>query len=595
MLLTSFFLSAAFATPPLPTPTLPPFSTLCSSPFPAGACACDSMFALELANQFGLESCDTDSGILGPTGVHTANEFAAIVYESPFNPSLSSLTSETSYNMDARTVPRCEDGTDSCDPGSWLRCVDGTRPIYWVDYPEDASDAWVFSFQGGGSCGRSDMEQGGESCWSFYNGYESETNAKGKNSRVDMTGWHLSPEGAPLHDFDGPLMGRLGYGINSSDSEQFSQVNRVYVPKCGFDRNNGTVTISEHAGNCPAGWDCSRHQTDPDSGGRAYTNLGDSFYLPFHGRPIVSAILADLIQTSDPDEPDLFEATSITFAGHSGGAHGLINNLDSLAEEAEGIAPTASIRGVIDARGWPTLNHVIATERAPAGTTLFDRSDMLNMFCADCLPEYVDPDSGMTVDQAITAANFRAGSPIDIRSAYTGVMLDSTCTSQALAKQHWRCQATGHVLWNHLSTPFFLRQAVEDSKHIEKRSPEFARSSDWRWTAPADYRSSTIRQIRDVQAWGGTQDPGTGPLQPDGYSWMDPTDPIGLGLFFPESDSHPGLFDGEFLNSTMANTDCATDAMTYEQALHAWLYDGGETVFISPEVAGGVDGDITCP
>jgi hypothetical protein len=76
---------------------------------------------------------------------------------------------------------------------------------------------------------------------------------------------------------------------------------------------------------------------------------------------------------------------------------------------------------------------------------------------------------------------------------------------------------------------------------------------------------------------------------------MDPADPIGLGLFLPESTSHDGLFTGEFLTSTMAHTDCSTDAMSYEQALHSWLYGGGETVFISPEVAGGAVVDITCP
>ncbi|MGH8597723.1 MAG: hypothetical protein ACREXT_13790 [Gammaproteobacteria bacterium] len=93
--------------------------------------------------------------------------------------------------MRYRFVPLCNDGSGdhewsrgvgnagiapTCAAEDYIRCIDGTRPTYYLDKARTAdnsadaeSNHWAFWFQGGGSCSDSEALGAGETCWNAYN------------------------------------------------------------------------------------------------------------------------------------------------------------------------------------------------------------------------------------------------------------------------------------------------------------------------------------------------------------------------------------------------------------------------------------------
>ena len=88
------------------------------------------------------------------------------------------LPPNTADDLSYRFVPLCADGTGdheytitagasgvapTCAAPDWIRCGDGTRPLYWADQAVEGSDDdpsdllsndWIFYVEGGANCGR---------------------------------------------------------------------------------------------------------------------------------------------------------------------------------------------------------------------------------------------------------------------------------------------------------------------------------------------------------------------------------------------------------------------------------------------------------
>src|SRR5262245_18290532 len=127
-----------------------------------------------------------------------------------------------------------------------VRCLDGTRPIIYVDKAvcTDAanctlgqpieSNKWIISMTGGGSCNAHDSNGDGV----YDDGQACLKNYADPNER-DMSGTALEP---PMKALTG--INRPSPSLNST----FAAYNRALVEKCSYDRYNGRVAYEAVGG-----------------------------------------------------------------------------------------------------------------------------------------------------------------------------------------------------------------------------------------------------------------------------------------------------------------------------------------------------------
>jgi hypothetical protein len=203
-----------------------------------------------------------------------------------------------------------------------VRCVDGTRPLMYVDKAVGApSNKWIFSMTGGGSCNARDSDGDGV----FDDAQECLDNYSEPKERGEM-GTASQP---PMKNLD---------GIHRPDALQnpvFAGYNRVHVQKCSYDRYNGRVAYETAGGYF--------HETDT-SGAAIDFNLYQQGYLIME--EALAALQSGLVYFTwtvsesgglkrvnevQDSLPPLTSAEMVLFIGHSGGAHGLFHNIDHLA------------------------------------------------------------------------------------------------------------------------------------------------------------------------------------------------------------------------------------------------------------------------
>ncbi len=549
---------------------------------PSVDCDCKSLFSLNLANQSGLDSCTTkgvpcdedDDGVVQPGELCSTNEFLDRVYERPFygepyagQPNAQHISPGLTGSLMAVPVPKCVDGSEDC-PGQQLRCVDGTRPLYHVDPAEPVDDAvpndWVFFFQGGGSCGREGGFTGGEDCWDKYSV---------PRGRDDMSAWVVDDTGVHV----GPTLAIAEGGILKRGAPEWKYYNRVYVPKCTFDRAVGqTWRVGTTAASCPVGMDCTDHFLDPDTQGKPENADGDAFNLAFNGWFVVQAILEDLSDGREvmdwssgevKELPALSAAGQVLLAGHSAGAEHLSYILDRIHGE---LGPETDVRGLFDARGWPGIDNEEA--RTTGVGDMYDHNMGDVPFCQDCLPlpGGVPP---LVSNRSYSADPFKLGSAIKLRDDYWGAQPDSSCVATSPANP-WRCRHAVRVIYNHISTPFFLRQDQADPSHLSK-PPPYATAANYLWQS-LHYASRVREQAETFDA---ERHNSPGRFREPVYGWADPT-ALGIGLFMPTAGVHNGLQDTYQFRQVGLSNDGGVTCKSYSDALYDWLNAPGDQVFV---------------
>ena len=425
---------------------------LCLVPGLAEALSCNSLWSLRSG---GGVFCD-DAGLDG-------------LYQNP------TVAAEGSGPLLGLFAPQCANGTNSC-LGDEVRCMDGTRPIYYVDPAEDANgdplitNNWLFWTTGGGTC------IDGQACGRQY-----------------LTGDRSGMTSASATRF------RQEEGIFSSDSRNlFRHYNRVYLRKCTSDRFSGTKT----------------HNALVVSGS------GDAVDLFTHGRFMWQAVFNDLVTTHptigkkydtspcpglDCDNscppgsttcewlPNLANATKVLLIGWSGGATGLINQVDSLAPELQALAPNADIRAVFDGRFNPSLD-VQASFWADIAPTdgVNDYTQCAGVISPSCID--ADLDGRISHGESLNAPrgtfsglfnepgelpfnpacpacglgysifHFQVGERSWQTHDFLGYQLDTSCEA-VHGVDAPQCLEPMHVLMNHVATPHFIRVALEDSTY----------------------------------------------------------------------------------------------------------------------------------
>lgn len=340
-------------------------------------------------------------------------------------------------------------------PDLGVRCVDGTRPIIYVDKAVGApSNKWLITMTGGEFCAAQDLDgngshESGQECLDAY----IEQNAA-------LMGTAGQPAMTALTDQYGNI------GVQSADVQinpVFAGYNRVRVHKCGFDRHSGRAT---HLG---------VSATVPEGGPTI------SYDLYNHGQKIVLAALDTLRGENDAglsyptwvnvggavtptteSLPSIAAAEQVLLIGHSAAAHGLYQNADRYAAFLRAMPGfSGDVRAVHDAQFQPSVENEAAFDPAqnpdPAlNNTLFDQRMTGNTVASggyDSFRYHGHPNSPFVKDYQ---AWLEAGAGLE-------TILDASCVAAHTASNDaWKCTDRFHVRLHHESTSALLREDYFD-------------------------------------------------------------------------------------------------------------------------------------
>jgi hypothetical protein len=324
-----------------------------------------------------------------------------------------------------------------------VRCYDGTIPAIYVDAASPPSDKWIISMTGGGSCVPVEGATPGvlddaSDCTETYEG-----------ERTEM-GTATEP---PMKNFN---------GINSPGAVAnpvFSGYNRVRVEKCSYDRYNGRATFEDVQGDflgVPLVYDAYQQgypimvaALDALLPGLTFDTWSDG-----GGGP------TDVV-TSSETLPALADADTILFVGHSGGAHGLMHNIDALADELTAQGVTADVRAVFDANFSPsTENEAVFANAVGGGAPLGG-----DLFSGDLAGESIADGAVAGTPFTYDLAAYYTDPATSYVEAYDNwqAEFDQSCLdAHATTGDDWICRDRHHVLFNHVSTPMFVRQDFSD-------------------------------------------------------------------------------------------------------------------------------------
>lgn len=306
----------------------------------------------------------------------------------------------TGYKIDTATFPNgvCNDGT----PGVFYYAP-ATRV-------EDRNK-WIIFLQGGGSC------NSGQKCAERWCSIDS-------NYGMDKMSSSLTKERIGGNGFLAPEVWNA-----------FGSWNRVLIYYCSSDQWSGTQTNTLSAAS---------------SGGTTV-----QYAIQFRGSQIVDAVLDTLrndmpggrrrvvrhdveLQPDASAWPDLDDAISVIFAGASGGGNGVKNNVDRVGAKLKSTNPgLADFRAIIDASfTFETSNLDYTKTTMCAGNP------------AGCAYASFTQQLWNLVDVALYAARG-----------------DESCRQYHASRSpgsEWVCSDKDHVLLNHITTPFFIHQDLQD-------------------------------------------------------------------------------------------------------------------------------------
>jgi hypothetical protein len=337
-----------------------------------------------------------------------------------------------------------------------VRCVDGTRPIIYVDRAVGPpSNRWLISTTGGEFCAAQDIDQVGEVV--FESGQQCVDKYYLQNTLLMGTAYESTMSN---------LVDENGSGVMSPDVSKnpvFARYNRVRVHKCGFDRHSGRSTHANVTATLP-------------EGGPAIT-----YDLYNHGQLIVLEALTALqgsagngldfqtwtnvggvVTQANQVLPSIAAAEQVVFVGHSGAAQGLYQNADRLAAFLRAMPGfNGDVRAVHDAQFQSSVENEAAFDPAqnadPATiNTLFDQRMTGHTVASGDYASYRyhgHPSSPFAQDYQ---AWLRSGETL-------AEVLDASCVAAHIgAGEEWKCVDRFHVRLHHESTSALLREDYAD-------------------------------------------------------------------------------------------------------------------------------------
>lgn len=256
--------------------------------------------------------------------------------------------------------------------------------------------------------------------------------------------------------------------------------------------------------------------TDPDH----YPD--DSYRLHFRGHEIVRAAMERLLagpvtadENSDVTVPSLADADRVLLSGSSAGARGAELHLDWLADL---LAPNGT-----EVVGWFDANLPITYD------DLGEYGPILEAYDKDVRwPE--------------------------VYEGRYGLFLESSCAAYHDAADRWLCGSSEHLVLNHVTTPFFVRQDLSDRViggiYLGQGATVAEMASAW---------ALTVDRVFEVPANGEEGDAMT----------------RGPGIYAPNCGQHVGLNDPEWFAETTVQDGDGT-RYTHRGAFLAWY--GGASI-----------------
>ena len=340
-------------------------------------------------------------------------------------------------------------------------CNDGSPAVFYFAAGSERTK-WLIYLQGGGAC------RDGQSCAERWCSIDT-------NFGMDKMTSRLSRESIRM---DGLLDGGA--------RNEFASWNRVLLFYCSSDIWAGTKTSTLQA-----------------TGANGVTV---EYEIHFKGLRIVEAVLDTLRNDTGggkrrsvaapgtpPPWPDLDDATHVLLAGSSAGGGGVTLNADRV-----GVKLKAANPGLIDYRA------LIDAAYEP----LYEHNDFANsLLCAEA-------SFGCSYE-----SYFRYYWEESLQNV-SGTRTDESCLAwHAPSGTEWRCADGGHVIVHHLTTPFFLRQDLQDNLI----SGNFA---EYGFGTRADYGRRVEQELRALPV----------PEEPRGAT---------PGLFVPQCLHHESVTDNQ--------------------------------------------------
>lgn len=286
-------------------------------------------------------------------------------------------------------------------------CNDGTPAIFYYAPASRVEDRnkWLIFLQGGGSC--FDAQSCAERWCSIDTNYG-----------MDKMTSSLAKPSIRANGF-----------LNPTSQNRFGSWNRVLVFYCSSDGWSGRASRTLQA---------------------TLNNVTREYDVHFKGALIVDAVIDTLrnatsgggkrraVSHAESAWPDLDNAEAVLFAGSSAGGAGARANADRVNAKLRATNPGVDFRVVIEA----------------AYGTAFENNDFTrSTYCAN------DPARGCTWEA------YTRSKTDSIDRGLWGTRDEESCAQWHAANEpgtEWQCGDGEHVLLNHVTTPFFVRQDMQD-------------------------------------------------------------------------------------------------------------------------------------
>jgi len=427
------------------------------------------------------------------------------------------------------------------NPVTDLRCADGTEPFMYMDEGQGTARNWVFFFQGGGTCNPSGTTADDSDCAQRYVAEAPEFSS------------HLAKRSVNLSGILSPLPAE----------NPFASYNRIKLDKCSYDRYMGRNTSGVALASDPtkgvfqAGYPMLERMLGllDSNGGVAYRDCSDS------GGNCVADVMPQLCQPG---------AQKFIFVGHSDGAHGLIHNIDKLVDLLKQKNDCADAEdeyfAVIDAQFIPMTENECKYD--PAGCDACAAGLGNSIYCKDGVGQDVAGDSWDDDYFSGTAAPGQSRLAKEYAEWGGASVLDSSCLAEhAVSGDQEKCADRFHVLANHVSTPFFVRESLGDvnKEHMNGGNGHYVTwrnsSSGQGWNID-NWNGSSIYVLKDPAGYAARVVEQAGDFTDSTQNQYadEPARPP-MRFFLPACINHEGVAQTETFNNMLI------DGISYQQAL----------------------------